>query len=203
MRLCTSQVAWCLVLLLVSTSSSLLLAVRTPMARIFSIDGAVMRETSALMPFTILYAALAALSTGWAQQVQFGLGVGLVPAACINIVSFYLIGIPLGAWLAYSSGWGVRGLWTGLDIAMALLTVGQYSHMVSSVDWGLAARKARAKVLERGADGDVCGGKKTAHGNKTSDGHALRTADGYEANGKQLAIELEASHRYVRTIPSP
>lgn len=56
------------------------------------------------------------------QVVAFGVlrGAGdtRVPAVA-NIVGYYVIGLPLGAWLAFGAGLGAWGLWLGLAIALA------------------------------------------------------------------------------------
>jgi len=36
-------------------------------------------------------------------------------------VGYWLIGIPLGAWLAFEKKWGVMGLWTGLATSLSIL----------------------------------------------------------------------------------
>lgn len=38
-------------------------------------------------------------------------------------VSFWVTGIPLGIWLAFSQGWQARGLWTGLACGLALAAI--------------------------------------------------------------------------------
>jgi MATE family multidrug resistance protein len=43
------------------------------------------------------------------------------PAAVFNAVSYWLLGIPLGAWLALSAGWGLAGIWWGLCTGLALV----------------------------------------------------------------------------------
>lgn len=43
------------------------------------------------------------------------------PAALFNLLGYYAIALPLGAWLAFRAGWGLRGLWCGL--AAGLLAV--------------------------------------------------------------------------------
>ena len=103
--------------------------------------------------------------------------------------------------MAYSSGWGVHGLWTGLVAAMVVLNLGQYAHMARVVNWWVAARKARERALEqRPARGGGGGGGVSGGGDHPgapppkSDSHALCESDGYEANGKQLAMELGNAH---------
>ncbi|MCE2390333.1 MAG: MATE family efflux transporter [Proteobacteria bacterium] len=51
-------------------------------------------------------------------------GVGRTrPAAWAGFVGYWLFGLPLGAWLAFSAGAGVSGIWTGLAIGLAGVAV--------------------------------------------------------------------------------
>jgi MATE family multidrug resistance protein len=41
----------------------------------------------------------------------------------VNLGAYWLVGLPLGYWLAFSMGWGAYGLWTGLCVALILMAV--------------------------------------------------------------------------------
>ena len=41
-----------------------------------------------------------------------------------NLVCYWIIGLPLGCWLAFIRHWGVVGLWDGLCLALILIAVG-------------------------------------------------------------------------------
>jgi MATE family multidrug resistance protein len=50
-------------------------------------------------------------------------GVVKLPAIT-NVAAFYIVGIPLGAWLTFGSPqWGIYGLWAGLAAGMFLMVV--------------------------------------------------------------------------------
>ena len=38
-----------------------------------------------------------------------------------NLVGYWVIGLPLGAWLCFSMGLGVVGLWIGLSLGLAIV----------------------------------------------------------------------------------
>jgi MATE family multidrug resistance protein len=41
----------------------------------------------------------------------------------INLVGFWLVGLPLGSWLCFGRGLGARGLWWGLVAGLATVAV--------------------------------------------------------------------------------
>ena len=88
-------------------------------------DASVLDHVSRLMPFTTTYSVLATLAPGLAQQLMFSLGAPLRVPAAINFVCFLCLGVPGGSVLAYQAGLGVRGLWSGLVLAMLLIIAGQ------------------------------------------------------------------------------
>ena len=56
------------------------------------------------------------------QVVSFGVlrGAGDVRLpALANAVGYWAIGLPLGAWLAFRTDWGVAGIWVGLTVGLA------------------------------------------------------------------------------------
>ena len=56
---------------------------------------------------------------GVGAGIMRGMGDVVVPTA-ITMVAYWVIGLPLGFWLAFSFGMGARGIWVGL---LAGLTV--------------------------------------------------------------------------------
>jgi multidrug resistance protein, MATE family len=39
----------------------------------------------------------------------------------INFAGYWLLGLPLGAWLCFHLRWGLYGLWIGLTLALVLI----------------------------------------------------------------------------------
>lgn len=92
---------------------------RTALARLYTNDLEVVALAATLLPL----AAAFQLFDG-TQAVAFGAlrGIGdvVVPSAA-NVVGYWGIGLPFGAWLAFGLGWGARGVWTGLAISLAVV----------------------------------------------------------------------------------
>lgn len=92
-----------------------------PLARIYTDDPEVIAAAVTLLPI----AAVFQLFDG-TQVVAFGVlrGVGdtRVPSLA-NVLGYWCVGLPAGAALAFAGGWGVRGMWVGLALALAMVAV--------------------------------------------------------------------------------
>lgn len=45
------------------------------------------------------------------------------PAAVMNLIGYYMLGLPLAWWLAFRRGWGLVGLWLGLAAALMVIAI--------------------------------------------------------------------------------
>ncbi|CAN4112320.1 unnamed protein product [Withania somnifera] len=89
--------------------------------RLFSDKPEVIHETSKLAYF--LAATIFVMSI---QPILHGVAVGAgwqYSVAIINIVCYYLVGLPLGACLGYIANAGVKGIWTGMLSGTLLQTI--------------------------------------------------------------------------------
>lgn len=104
-----------------AATAALLLAAPRPLAALYSRDPAVLALAASLIPLAGLFQVFDGLQVV-SLGVLRGLGDTRVPAA-INVVGFWLLGIPLGAWLGLRGGAGPRGLWWGLVVGLAAVGV--------------------------------------------------------------------------------
>jgi MATE family multidrug resistance protein len=44
-------------------------------------------------------------------------------AMITDFVGWWLVGLPLGVWLCFARGWGVRGLWIGLSTGLISISL--------------------------------------------------------------------------------
>lgn len=104
-------------IVLMGTSALVFLGFGAPLAAVFTPDAAAVAMAVSLFPL----AAAFQLFDG-TQVVAFGVLRGAgdlnVPSAA-NVLGFWCLGLPVGAWLALSQGFGTRGMWMGLVIGLA------------------------------------------------------------------------------------
>jgi MATE family multidrug resistance protein len=87
--------------------------------RIFTPELPVVATAAAILPIAAAFQIFDGV-----QVVGCGIlrGMGRVrPAMVFNLVSYWLLGLPLGAWLALVAGWGLAGIWWGLCAGLALV----------------------------------------------------------------------------------
>lgn len=89
--------------------------------RIFTPDPSVIRVASLLLfvgAFFQLFDGLQAVATGALR----GAGDTRTPLIC-HLLYYWVLGLPVGAYLCFRAGWGAAGLWTGLCVALILIGI--------------------------------------------------------------------------------
>ena len=92
-----------------------------PLARLYTNEPAVAALAATLIPiagFFQVFDGIQVVSIG----IMRGLGDTRTPMI-VNVLGFWLLGIPLSAWLGFGAGLGARGLWWGLVAALACVAV--------------------------------------------------------------------------------
>jgi MATE family multidrug resistance protein len=91
------------------------------LARLYTPDRGVIALAATLLPLAGAFQVFDGI-----QVVSFGVlrSVGDVhlPSAA-NLVGYWLVGLPLGWFLAFRAGWEARGIWAGLVAALASVAV--------------------------------------------------------------------------------
>jgi len=98
-----------------------LLIVPRWIARIYTTDELVIRSTAALLAAGAafqLFDGIQSVATGALR----GAGDTRTPMLC-HFTAYWIIGLPLGAWLCFRRGWGALGLWIGLSLALILIGI--------------------------------------------------------------------------------
>ncbi|KAL9298800.1 putative multi antimicrobial extrusion protein [Arabidopsis thaliana] len=66
--------------------------------------------------------------------------------ALINVVAYYLVGAPVGVYLAFSREWNGKGLWCGVMVGSAVQAT-LLAIVTASMNWKEQAEKARERII--------------------------------------------------------
>ncbi|MEZ4238679.1 MAG: MATE family efflux transporter [Myxococcota bacterium] len=102
-------------------SAVLFLVFPEEIGRLYNPDPGVIALVAAILPLAAAF--------GWfdgTQVVAFGVLRGLgdtrVPML-FNLVGYWLVGLPVGAWLAFEADYGLVGVWMGLTLGLGVVAV--------------------------------------------------------------------------------
>jgi MATE family multidrug resistance protein len=90
-------------------------------ARIYTPDGTVIRSTITLLAAGAAFQLFDGLQTVATGALR-GAGDTRTPMFC-HFTAYWVIGLPLGAWLCFRRGWGAFGIWIGLSLALILIGI--------------------------------------------------------------------------------
>jgi MATE family multidrug resistance protein len=90
-------------------------------ARLFTPDAAIIRSTVYLLAAGAAFQLFDGIQTVATGALR-GAGDTRTPMFC-HFTAYWIIGLPLGAWLCFSRGWGAFGLWAGLSLALILIGI--------------------------------------------------------------------------------
>jgi MATE family, multidrug efflux pump len=90
-------------------------------ARMYTPDETVIRSTIVLLAAGAAFQLFDGLQTVATGALR-GAGDTRTPMLC-HFTAYWIIGLPLGAWLCFSLGLGAIGLWAGLSLALILIGV--------------------------------------------------------------------------------
>jgi MATE family multidrug resistance protein len=121
-------------------SAGAMIAAPELLARIYTNKAEVMAVAIALIPLAGLFQVFDGL-----QVVSIGILRGLADTRApmvINVVGFWLVGLPISIWLGFRTGLGPRGLWLGLVAGLAAVAL----ILLARVRTRLAARVSRVMI---------------------------------------------------------
>ena len=112
-------------------------------SHLFTQDGPTVDIISDVINILILYIFFDTI-----HGVQSGIirGLGLQAYGSIyTLICYYIIGMPLALWLAFSKQMGVYGLWLGFSIATIILDLG-FLVIIEYPDWNRIASEMQQKI---------------------------------------------------------
>jgi MATE family multidrug resistance protein len=111
----------------------MLLLIPRWIARIYTPDETVIRNAVLLLAVSAAFQLFDGIQTVATGALR-GAGDTRTPMFC-HFTAYWIIGLPLGAWLCFGRGWGAVGLWAGLSLALILIGI------VLLFVWGRTVRK--------------------------------------------------------------
>ncbi|KAJ3180902.1 hypothetical protein HDU87_001548 [Geranomyces variabilis] len=129
-------------------SCSTLFAVRNQWGWLWSADPEVVRLVASILPLAAMFQlsdAVGAVAGGVLRgcgRPDFG--------AYINLVGYYVIGLPLGFMAAFKFGMDLAGLWVGLTVGLiscSAVTI----FVIYRMDWAAEAERARVRIAKEHA----------------------------------------------------
>jgi MATE family multidrug resistance protein len=92
-------------------------ALRQWLPRLYTHDAEVIALCAAILPIAAAFQIFDGAQVAGCGVLR---GMGRTrPAALFNLISYWLLGLPLGAWLGLRAGFGLAGIWWGLCIGLA------------------------------------------------------------------------------------
>lgn len=113
-------------------------------ARLFTPQAEVIAAAATLLRIAAFFQLFDGLQ-GVTLGALRGAGDTRTPMLC-HFAGYWLIGLPLGAWLCFSKGWGAPGLWTGLSVGLILIGIvltGAWHRVAARCSSAAAAFSAR------------------------------------------------------------
>ena len=102
-------------------TATLLIGIPGWLASLYSPDPGVIAMAAALIPLAGLFQVFDG-TQAVAMGVLRGIGDTRLPIV-VNLIGYYAVGLPVGLYLAFTVGWGARGLWLGLVAGLAVVAV--------------------------------------------------------------------------------
>jgi MATE family multidrug resistance protein len=112
------------------------------LARMYTPDETVIHSTVLLLAAGAAFQLFDGLQTVATGALR-GAGDTRTPMIC-HFTAYWIIGLPLGAWLCFRLHWGALGIWIGLSLALILIGI------VLLEVW----RRAVTRLLQRAAQKD-------------------------------------------------
>jgi MATE family multidrug resistance protein len=102
-------------------ASLALLAFPRWIALMYTPDEMVIRATTTLLAAGAAFQLFDGIQTVATGALR-GAGDTRTPMLC-HFTAYWVIGLPLGAWLCFRRSWGAFGLWAGLSLALILIGI--------------------------------------------------------------------------------
>ena len=128
-----------------SAVAAFLLGFRKQLPRLFTHDQPIVDLTTKLLCVAAAFQVGDSVNAG-VQGTFRGSGRQNLGAK-LNFIAYYVLGIPMGAYIAFGLGYGVIGLWMGITISLYFIAF-LGSVLVFRSDWRSLVEEARSRLDE-------------------------------------------------------
>jgi MATE family multidrug resistance protein len=104
-----------------TATAVMFLAIPDLLARAFSDDAPIIASAAVLLPIAGVFQVFDGLQVVAAGSLR-GVGDTRVPML-LNLLGFWVLGLPTSLWLGFGLGWGPRGVWWGLALGIGAVAV--------------------------------------------------------------------------------
>lgn len=106
---------------IMTVTAAVMLTLPEELARVFSDDPEVVAAAALLLPIAGVFQVFDGVQVVSAGALR-GVADTRVPMM-LNLVGFWLVGLPVSAWLGFGAGVGPRGIWWGLAVGIGVVAV--------------------------------------------------------------------------------
>ncbi|EFC46695.1 hypothetical protein NAEGRDRAFT_79005 [Naegleria gruberi] len=119
--------------------------------QIYTQDADIIYNASIIFPLCALFQFFDGVQAIAGATIR-GVGKQIVGAAS-TLIAYYIIGLPIGAVLAFVAGWGLVGIWSGLAIALFSVFVGMLLFIRFRINWEKEAEVAYNRATTKTSEG--------------------------------------------------
>ncbi|OAA47740.1 Multi antimicrobial extrusion protein [Metarhizium rileyi] len=109
---------------------------------LFTNDPEVIKLVASVLPLVAVMQLFDGLSAG-AHGLLRGIGKQSIGGPA-NLISYYVVSLPISLGLAFGLHWDLEGLWMGVTIGLVLVSVIEYTYLLKT-NWHKAALEAEAR----------------------------------------------------------
>ncbi|KAF9285861.1 hypothetical protein BGZ68_003522 [Mortierella alpina] len=137
-----SRVSLALAVIFGMVNSTMLIIFKERWGRLFSEDPEVVKTVAMVLPLVALFQISDGIA-GVGGGVLRGVGLQHL-GAVLNLVAYYLVAFPIGYVLTFKLGFGLKGLWSALCLALWMVSLGEV-WVIMKTDWPTEVQKCKAR----------------------------------------------------------
>ncbi|KAG0055238.1 hypothetical protein BGZ90_005793, partial [Linnemannia elongata] len=137
-----SRVSLVLAIIFGMFNSTMLLLLKDSWGRLFSEDVDVVKTVAMILPLVALFQISDGIA-GVAGGVLRGVGLQHL-GAYLNLIAYYVVAFPIGYVLTFKMGYGLKGLWSALCLALWMVSAGEFWVIVKT-NWPKEVEKCKVR----------------------------------------------------------